>query len=55
MTGNVLFTALDKLKPKNEASLDMLPPSREGPGPCVTAGQLAGGPGSDTYIFCREV
>ena len=32
MTGNVLFTALDKLKPKNEAFPDMLPPSREGPG-----------------------
>jgi hypothetical protein len=30
MTGNVLFTALDKLKPKDEASLDTLPPSPSG-------------------------
>ena len=52
MTGHVLFTALDKSKAEKRSFSDMLPPSREGPGPCVTAGQLAGGPESDTFIFC---
>ena len=52
MTGNVLFTALDKLKPKDEASLDMLPPSRMA---VSDSRQLAGGPESDTYIFCWKV